>query len=104
MFGYDAGNRVLPNARRGGVMKVAHRVVLLFASALFAAIACAQGLPIAKPESVGMSTERLGRIKAALQREIDADRMPGAVVMIARKGKLVYSESIGYQDKAAGTP
>jgi CubicO group peptidase (beta-lactamase class C family) len=85
-------------------MNIVHRGVLLFATALFAVIASAQGLPVAKPESVGMSSERLGRIKAALQREIDADRMPGAVVMIARKGKLVYSEAIGYQDKAAGKP
>jgi CubicO group peptidase (beta-lactamase class C family) len=88
----------------GEIMKVANRAVFFLVAALFAAIACAQGLPIAKPESVGMSTERLGQIKVALQREIDADRMPGAVVMIARKGKLVYSEAIGYQDKAAGKP
>ena len=70
---------------------------------LLSGIVLAQGLPTAKPESVGMSSERLGRIKTALQREIDADRMPGAVVMIARKGKLVYSEAIGYQDKGSGT-
>ena len=30
--------------------------------------------------------------------------MPGAVVMIARRGQLIYSEAIGFQDKAAGKP
>ena len=42
--------------------------------------------------------------RTVLQKEVDADRMPGAVVMIARRGQLVYSEAIGFQDKAAGKP
>ena len=46
--------------------------------------------------------DRLSRIRTVLQKEIDADRMPGAVVMIARRGQLIYSEAIGFQDKAAG--
>jgi CubicO group peptidase (beta-lactamase class C family) len=49
-----------------------------------------------------MSSERLGRIGAALKVEIDQGRIPGAVVLIARHGKLVYGESFGYRDKAAG--
>ena len=85
-------------------MKTLQRSTLFVAALLLSGVVLAQGLPTAKPESVGMSSERLGRIKTVLQREIDADRMPGAVIMIARKGKLVYSEAIGYQDKAAGKP
>jgi len=69
-----------------------------------APLAFAQPLPTAKPEQVGMSSERLARIAPLLKQEIEAGRLPGAVVMIARKGKLVYSEAIGFQDKAAGTP
>ena len=81
------------------------RSATLFSAALLlSGIVFGQGLPTAKPESVGMSSERLDRIKTMIQREIDADRTPGAVVMIARKGKLVYSEAIGYQDKTAGKP
>ena len=64
----------------------------------------AQPLPAAKPEQVGMSSQRLARIGPALKQEIDQGRLPGAVVMVARKGKLVYSEAFGFQDKAAGTP
>ena len=85
-------------------MKTLQRGTLFIAALLLSAVVFGQGLPTAKPESVGMSSERLGRIKTTLQREIDADRMPGAVIMIARKGKLVYSEAIGFQDKAAGKP
>lgn len=94
-------------SKKGGMkMSIRRKVfsgVLFSAAMLLSGIVLAQGLPNAKPESVGMSSERLGRIKTALQREIDADRMPGAAVMIARKGKLVYSEAIGYQDKGSGT-
>ncbi len=67
-------------------------------------LAYAQSLPTATPESVGMSSARLARIGVALQAEVDQGRIPGAVVMIARHGKLVYSESFGYRDKASGTP
>jgi len=64
----------------------------------------ADPLPRATPESVGMSSERLARIGTALRADIDKGRIPGAVVAIARKGKLVYFEAFGYLDKAAGTP
>ena len=63
----------------------------------------ADPLPRAKPETVGMSSARLARIGTALRADIDKGRMPGAVVAIARKGKLVYFEAFGYLDKDAGT-
>ena len=80
------------------------RFSLCIALAITAISSWAQGLPAASPESVGMSSERLKRISAALKSEIDKGNLPGAVVMVARKGKLVYSDAIGFQDKAAGTP
>jgi len=58
----------------------------------------AQGLPTAAPETVGMSAQRLGQISTALKREIDQGNLAGAVVMVARKGKLVYTDAVGYQD------
>jgi CubicO group peptidase (beta-lactamase class C family) len=64
----------------------------------------AQGLPVAAPESVGMSAQRLARIGDAFKKEIDQGKLPGAVFLVARKGKLVYSEAIGFQDKAASKP
>ena len=59
-------------------------------------------LPEAKPEEVGMSTVRLERMTALLQRAVDSGDLAGAVVMIARKGKLVYQHAVGMQDKAGG--
>ena len=76
-------------------------VVLL--SSFFAA-AAEDPLPRSRPESVGMSSERLERLAQVLRADIEKGRMPGAVVAIARKGRLVYYEAFGYLDKAAGTP
>jgi CubicO group peptidase (beta-lactamase class C family) len=61
----------------------------------------AQSLPSASPESVGLSSERLDRIAKVFGAEVDQGRLPGAVVAVARKGKLVYFEAIGDQDKPA---
>ena len=63
-----------------------------------------QPLATATPEQVGMSAERLGRITTMLKKEIADGKLPGAVVMVARKGKIVYSDAIGFQDKGANTP
>ena len=69
-------------------------------------VALAQSDPLsrARPEAVGMSSERLERLAQVLHADIQKGRLPGAVVAIARKGRLVYFESLGYLDKAAGTP
>lgn len=61
-------------------------------------------LPLAKPETVGISTRRLARIGTAIQAEIDRKTMPGAVIAIARRGKLVYFEAFGKLGDEAGTP
>src|SRR5690349_3312442 len=64
----------------------------------------ADPLPRAKPESVGLSSAKLERIGATLRADVEKGRIPGAVVAIARKGKLAYLEAFGYMDKAAGKP
>ena len=74
----------------------------LAATLLWAGAAAAQALPRASPESVGMSGERLGRLTNVLQQEVADKRLPGAVVMVARKGKLVYSQAFGSTNNAAG--
>jgi CubicO group peptidase (beta-lactamase class C family) len=56
-------------------------------------------LPRAKPEDVGMSSERLARIGATLKADINAGRIPGAVIAIARHGKLVALDAYGWRDK-----
>jgi CubicO group peptidase (beta-lactamase class C family) len=71
---------------------------LLASSAAFAE----DPLPRAKPEDVGLSSERLARIGATLKADIDAGRIPGAVIAVARHGKLVMFDAYGWRDKEAG--
>jgi CubicO group peptidase (beta-lactamase class C family) len=61
-------------------------------------------LPRAKPEAVGMSSERLAAIAKVIDGEVAANRLPGGVLAVARRGRLVHFEAYGYLDKAAGTP
>jgi len=64
----------------------------------------AQPLPRVAPEAAGFSKEGLERIDRFWAREIQANRVPGAVVAIARDGKLVHFAAHGFLDQAAGTP
>lgn len=67
--------------------------------------ALAQGLPHAdSPEEVGLSSERLKRVTAAFQADVDKGQLAGAVLMIARNGKLAYCEAIGFQDREKNLP
>jgi len=59
-------------------------------------------LPPVGPDSVGISSERLARIRDVLEADIAAGQMPGAVLAIARRGKLACLETYGMRDKAAG--
>jgi len=55
-------------------------------------------LPTAAPEEVGLSAARLGRIAEVLGREIGRGRLPGAVALVARDGRLAYATAIGRLD------
>ena len=69
-----------------------------------APIALAQGAEarVVSPQKLGLSPERLARIGAALNAEIEKERIPGAVVLVARRGQIGYFECFGWLDKAAG--
>ena len=64
-------------------------------------IAFAQDLPTAKPESVGLSSERLERITSVVQQDIDAKRVAGAVTLVVRHGKVAWFKVQGMQDREA---
>jgi CubicO group peptidase (beta-lactamase class C family) len=67
--------------------------------------ATAQELPrVGLPEDVGLSSERLRRLSAAIQRDVDRKEIPGAVVVIGRKGKVAYLEAFGFRDREASVP
>jgi CubicO group peptidase (beta-lactamase class C family) len=61
-------------------------------------------LPRAAPEEIGFSSSRLERLSAVLRDEIGRRRLPGAVALIARRGKLGFFESFGHRDAVSGTP
>ena len=68
------------------------------------AISSAPALPLALPESVGLCPQRVGQLMSVLQSEVERQRLPGAVALIARHGKLALFESVGALDPAQGTP
>lgn len=78
-------------------------IALTSATAGFAATP-ESGLPRAAAERVGMSSERLERIKPAMQKYIDAQLVAGTVTIVARNGKVVHFESQGYMDAENKTP
>ena len=71
-------------------------------------VACSVGfaadLPRAKPEQVGLSSERLARISELLKADVASKKIPGAVLLVARHGKIAHFEAIGKQDPAGGAP
>jgi CubicO group peptidase (beta-lactamase class C family) len=63
------------------------------------------GLPRAEsPEQVGLSSDRLARIAATLQQDVERRLIPGGVFVIARAGKIAYAEAVGYRDREVGAP
>src|SRR5437868_15490434 len=67
-------------------------------------VANAAPLPEAKPDEVGFSQQGLARLDDFFAREVAAKRVPGAVVAIARDGKLVHYKAYGQLDPVKGTP
>lgn len=61
-------------------------------------------LPVAQPSAVGLCPQRTADLMTVLQREIDAQRLPGAVVLVARRGKVALFESLGDQNPATAIP
>ncbi len=66
--------------------------------------AIAQDLPASKPESLGLSSERLERIGSAVQHDIDDKRIAGAVTLVVRHGHVAWFKSQGMMDREAGKP
>jgi len=61
-------------------------------------------LSVVKPESVGFSSERLERLHQLIQGEVDNKQLAGAVILLARHGKIVDYRTFGVRDLATGTP
>ncbi len=84
-------------------MKPIHLIPLLLIPALALPSRAAE-MPTAKPEEVGMSSQRLLRIHQAIQRHIDAGDISGAVTLVARRGSIVHFEAHGLMDIESKQP
>ena len=62
-------------------------------------------LPMAgAPEEVGLSSAQLARIEAVTQRHVETGLVPGAVMLVARRGKIAWTKTLGFRDRAAKDP
>ena len=77
-------------------MKRSFRIFFI-ALGIFSAI-CAQSLRQVRPESVGMSSERLRRLSQQMDAYVSNNQLAGSVTMILRKGKIAYTHANGYRD------
>ena len=82
--------------------KIALLTALLLVTAV--SLAHAQTLSSVKPEQVGLSSEQLGRLVATLRADSEKGQIPGAVLLVARQGKIALFESVGMLDPAAKAP
>ena len=57
-----------------------------------------------KPEALGFSSERLDRLHAVMQQEVDQKQLAGIVTVLARHGKVVEEKTYGKKDLASGAP
>jgi CubicO group peptidase (beta-lactamase class C family) len=77
-------------------------IPVLLGFLVLSVFAFAQDLPAGKPESLGLSSERLERIGTAVQHDIDDKRIAGAVTLVIRHGHVAWFKSQGMMDREAG--
>jgi len=85
-------------------MKRTAAVFALLLSLGATSLAWAQALPTAAPEAVGLSSQKLARVTELVKGEIAKGRYPGAVALVARRGKVAYFEALGQRDPQTGAP
>jgi CubicO group peptidase (beta-lactamase class C family) len=81
-----------------------HALIVLIICLACASVLPAGELPTAKPEQVGMSSARLEKASAALGKLIKDGKVAGAILLVARQGKIVHFEAQGVRDVATGKP
>ena len=88
------------------------RLTTLLLSCLLLALSCSSGpdsavqtvgeIPKVDPAQVGLSQERLDRITAALQADVERGHLAGAIGVVARQGKIGYWQTVGMADRENG--
>jgi len=78
-----------------GNMKI---IIVVLLGLLISSSVLAGTLPVVEPEDVGMSSERLDRLNKIMTDYVRQGKMPGAVTLIARRGKIAYFQAYGMMD------
>ena len=79
-------------------------LAIAFALVLVSTLARADELPSAEPAQVGLSSERLNRITQMLRADSEKGTIPGAVLLVARHGKIALFEAVGLSDPGTKAP
>src|SRR5499433_241481 len=95
---------MLPTIQRRNAMRSRVLCATLLLCLVSLTRAQAQSLPTAKPEAVGLSSERLARVMAFVKNDVDKGVVPGAVLLVARHGKVVLFDSVGVLDPTTKAP
>ena len=82
-------------------MKTNRLTIILTILCLLSGLAYTRELPVASPQDVGMSPEKLAGVRKAVQNLLDKEKIAGASVIIVRKGSIVFSETFGMVDMEA---
>ena len=86
-------------------MRITRKLWIGLLGSLLAAGALCQSLPVAKrPEDLGISSQRLERVRRQMQADVESARIPGAVLLIARHGKIAQLDAVGFQERKSQTP
>ena len=85
-------------------MKLARSFAVAFLLAFVTAFSGAADLATARPESVGMSSQRLQRLAEEMRTLSDSGQVSGVVTMVAKQGKVVAFDASGKRDVATGAP
>jgi len=85
-------------------MRITRKLSIGLWGGLLAVAALGQSLPMAnRPEDVGISSQRLERVHAQMQVDVEKRRIPGAVLLIARHGKIARLDALGFQERKSQT-
>src|SRR5260370_997641 len=86
-------------------MTITRRSSIALLGLLLPVAALAQPLlPASRPEVVGISSERLERVRQHMQADVEGQRIPGAVLLIARHARIASFDALGFQDRRSQTP
>ncbi|MGB3466395.1 MAG: serine hydrolase domain-containing protein [Cyclobacteriaceae bacterium] len=61
-------------------------------------------IPVTTPDAVGFSIDSLKKIETIVNEYVDKKAIPGATILIARNGKILYEKAFGYDDITTQTP